>query len=146
MFFEWLFDKNITVFGTMQGNYIGIPDENKIAKDRELLNSKIYYEKNGPTNISSHVIKTSKGKKSLEEISWNQIMLPIIKPLRGLMTNDDKQEPALYKIYDFTKGGTVTVDQKIQFYSVKTKSRKWTVIVFSYLIHTISLNCVILLP
>ena len=34
MFFEWLFDKNITVFGTMQGNYIGIPDENKIAKDR----------------------------------------------------------------------------------------------------------------
>lgn len=69
MFFEWLFDKNITVFGTMQGNYIGIPDENKIAKDRELLNSKIYYEKNGPTNISSHVIKTSKGKKSLEEIS-----------------------------------------------------------------------------
>lgn len=69
MFFEWLFDKNITVFGTMQGNYIGIPDENKIAKDRELLNSKIYYEKNGPTNISSYVIKTSKGKKSLEEIS-----------------------------------------------------------------------------
>ena len=65
-------------------------------------------------------------------------MLPIIKPLRGLMTNDDKQEPALYKIYNFTKGGTVTVDQKIQFYSVKTKSRKWTVIVFSYLI------CVIL--
>ena len=64
-------------------------------------------------------------------------MLPIIKPLRGLMTNDDKQKPALYKIYGFTRGGTVAVDQKIQFYSVKTKSRKWTVIVFSYLIHTI---------
>lgn len=71
-------------------------------------------------------------------------MLPIIKPLRGLMTNDDKQKPALYKIYGFTRGGTVAVDQKIQFYSVKTKIRKWTVIVFSYLIHTINLNCVIL--
>ena len=32
------------------------------------------------------------------------------------------------------KGSTDIVDQKITFYSSKTKSRKWTTIAFSYLL------------
>ena len=35
-------------------------------------------------------------------------------------------------VCDYTKGGTDIVDQKIISYSIKTKSRKWTTIAFSY--------------
>ena len=41
---KWFFDKNITMVDTMQGNGVGIPSEIKDSKDRELLNSEIYYE------------------------------------------------------------------------------------------------------
>ena len=43
---------------------------------------------------------------------------------------------ALYKLYDFTKGGTDIVDQRMSFYSCKPKSRKWTIVAFSYLLDT----------
>lgn len=32
------------------------------------------------------------------------------------------------------------MDQKIQFYSVKASSRKWTMVVFSYLLDTVRVN------
>ena len=47
---------------------------------------------------------------------------------------------ALYKLCDYTKGGTDIVDQKINFYSSKTKSRKWTTIAFSYLLDICRIN------
>ena len=77
----------------------------------------MYWEKNSSGNISSYVVKTSKGKNSV-------IALSIIDPIRGVAKDDDKKEPAVYKLYDFTKGGTDIVDQKISFYNCKTKSRE----------------------
>ena len=50
------------------------------------------------------------------------------------------KKPALYKLCDFTKGGTDIVDQKITFYLCKTKSRKWTTIAFSYLLDICHIN------
>ena len=38
------------------------------------------------------------------------------------------------------KGGTDIVDQKVTFYSSKTKSRKWTTIAFSYLLDICRIN------
>ena len=38
------------------------------------------------------------------------------------------------------KGGTDIVDQKITFYSSKTKSRKWTTIAFSYWLDICRIN------
>ena len=58
-----------------------------------------------------------------------------MQPIFGI-SKDQKKKPALYKLYDYTKGGTDIVDQKISFYSCKTKSRKWTTIAFSYLLDT----------
>ena len=74
-----------------------------------------------------------KGKKSV-------IVLSTIYPFRGVTKDDDKKKPAAYKIYDFTKGGTDIVDQKMSFYSCKTKSRNWSLVVFGYLLDTIRVN------
>ena len=114
---NWLLDKKITMVGTFQANRVGIPPDLKKVDDRDLLSNKVFWQDNGKTNISSYVVKTSKGKK-------NVLMLSTIEPIIGTTIDDEKKKPALYKLYDFTKGGTDIVDQKIGSYTVKSKSRK----------------------
>lgn len=58
----------------------------------------------------------------------------------NIFSKDLKSKPALYKLYDFTKGGTDIVDQKMMYYSCKAKSRKWTIVAFSYLLDTCRVN------
>ena len=130
---NWLLEKNITMVGTMQQNRVGIPPKIKDIASREILSSETYWEKDGSTNISSYVVKTSKGKK-------NVLMLATIEPIIAVTKDDGKKKPAIYKLYDFTKGGTDIVDQKMGTYTVKSKSRKWTTAAFAYLLDTIRVN------
>ena len=45
-----------------------------------------------------------------------------------------------FKPYDFTKGGTDIIDQKMGTYATKSKSRKWSRAAFPYLLDTIRVN------
>ena len=116
----------------MQSNRVGILASIKDTKDREDPSSEIYWEEEGVRNISSYVVKSS-GKK-------NVLLLSTLDPILGVTKDDEKQKPALYKLYDFTKGGTDIVDQKMGTYTVKSKSRKWTMVAFSYLLDTIRVS------
>ena len=51
---DWLLERKITTLGTMQSNQVGIPPEIKETKDREILNTIMYWEKNSSRNISSY--------------------------------------------------------------------------------------------
>lgn len=59
----------------------------------------------------------------------NVLMLSSVEPLLGV-TKDDKFKPAIYKLCDFTKGGTDIVEQRVGFYSYKSKSPRWTMVAF----------------
>ena len=110
----------------MQLNRKGFPDELKETKNRELLSSEIYWDEKSPLSISPYVAKTSKGKK-------NVILLSTASPILGIR-KDGKSKLGIYKVYDFTKGGTDIIDQRIGFYTCKPKSRKWTMTLFSYVV------------
>ena len=129
---DWLLERKITMAGTIQSNRVGIPSAVKAVDERELNSYDLYWRNDGKCNLSSYVVKTSKGKK-------NVLLLSTVEPLLGV-TKDDKQKPALYKLYDFTKGGTDIIDQKMGAYTTKSKSRKWTKVAFSYLLDTIRVN------
>ena len=43
-------------------------------------------------------------------------------------------------MYDFTEGGTDIIDQRTGFYICKSKSRKWALTVFSYVINMARVN------
>ena len=60
---------------------------------------------------SYHVKTKSKGKR-------NVLMLTTMRPMLGI-TRDGGKKTALYKFYDFSKGGTDIVDQNISFYTCK---------------------------
>ena len=80
----------------MQLNRKGIPDELKETKNRELLSSDIYWDKNNYLKISSYVVKTTKGKK-------NVILLTTAPPILGITKDDRKSKLGIYKVYDYYK-------------------------------------------
>ena len=67
-------------------------------------------------------------------------MLSTVEPLVGNTIDDGKCKPAIIKFDDFTKGGTDIIDQKMGYYTVKTKSCRWTMVAFAYLLDTIRVN------
>jgi hypothetical protein len=67
--------------------------------------------------------------------------LSTYEPFLRLTVDDKKDKPFIGKVYDFTKGGTDVMDQKISKHSVKNKSNKWKRVVWSYLVDTTRFNC-----
>lgn len=58
----------------------------------------------------------------------------------GVTKDDNVRKPAIYKLYDYTKGGTDVIDQRIHFYTVHTKSRRWTMNALAYILDTARVN------
>ena len=132
---EWLLTRGITSVGTIQSNRKGIPAEIKQIDHREVNSYEVYWEEDkNVLNLHSYVVKTkSSGKR-------NVLLLSAVTPLLGTTKDDQKRKPGIYKLYDFTKGGTDVVDQRIGFYSCRSKSRRWTVNSFSYVLDTCRVN------
>ena len=59
-------------------------------------------------------------------------MLSTAPPILGVTEDDGKSDLRIYKVYDFAKGGTDIINQRMRFYTCKPKSRKWRITVFDY--------------
>eukprot|EP00112_Aurelia_sp_Birch-Aquarium-sp1_P019687 Seg4924.2 transcript_id=Seg4924.2/GoldUCD/mRNA.D3Y31 product="PiggyBac transposable element-derived protein 2" protein_id=Seg4924.2/GoldUCD/D3Y31 len=133
--FQWLLSNNITAVGTLMSNRHGVPDELKSAQGFAEFESQVYWEQSEKKVVlSSYTVKTkSKGSK-------NVLIMSTIQPLQGVTHDDGKKKPALYKLYDFTKGGTDIVDQRMGGYTCKAKSRKWSMVAFYFIIDESRVN------
>ena len=40
------------------------------------------------------------------------LLLSTVQPLRGVTRDDGKRKPGIYKLYDFTKGGTDVIERE----------------------------------
>ena len=54
-------------------------------------------------------------------------MLSTMQPHLGTAKDGRQPKPALYKLYDYTKGGTDIIDQHLGLYSFKSISPNWTI-------------------
>lgn len=82
-------------------NRIGVPQEVKSAAGKQELSSEIFWEaEKGDLILNRYAVKTSKGMKI------NVFLLSTVQPLRGVTKDDGKKKLAVFKLYDFTKGGT----------------------------------------
>ena len=127
--------KNITCVGTMVTSRIGLPDELKVSGTCEEFESTLHCEKyDGDLYLCTCTTKSkSKGKK-------NVLVLSTKRPLLGITRDDSKLEPTIIKLYDFTKGGTDIMDQKISKYSCKSILNRWTMVNFFYILDNIRCN------
>ena len=60
-------------------------------------------------------------------VKKNVIFLSTDPPILDITKEDAKIKLGIYKVHDFTKGGTSIIDQRVGFYTCKPKSRKWTI-------------------
>ncbi|XP_063850375.1 uncharacterized protein LOC135094308 [Scylla paramamosain] len=131
--FDWLQTQGISTIGDIDCMRKGIPSEIKTVTGREMRSYQVYWNNdNEEMNLNSYVgsIK-SKGKKNVLLLST--VSLIIFRVTK----NDGVRNPAIYKLYDFTKGGTEIIDHRINFYAVHTKSRRWTM---AYILDTARVN------
>ena len=60
--------------------------------------------------------------------------------LIGVITEDNKRKPAIFKFYDYTKGRTDQDDYRLSANTVNTKSKRWTMSTFRYIMDTMRVN------
>ena len=132
---NWLLEKKITVVGTMMKNRAGIPGEFKLPGNRDNFSFSLHWEsEKKDITLCTYIVNTkSKGKKSV-------ILLPSMRPCFGKTRDDGKEKPQIYKLCDFTKGGTDIVNQKAGRYTCKSKARKWEMAAFFYILDTTQIN------
>ena len=109
---QWLLSQNITCVGTLQSNRRGIPNEIKNVAERERFSYQCFWESSeNKLVLHSYVVPTkSSGKR-------NVLLLSTVQPILGVTKDDGKKKPAIYKLYDFTKGGTDVMDHRIGAYT-----------------------------
>ena len=56
--------------------------------------------------LHSYIVKTKSTRMR------NVLMMSLLEHLMAVTKDDEKRKPQIYKIYDFTKGGTDITDQK----------------------------------
>ena len=62
----------------------------------------------------------------------NVLLLSAVPPLLATTKDDNQSKLAIYKLYNFSKGGKDIIDQKMGFYGCKSKSKCWTMNSFLY--------------
>ena len=132
---EWLLARNMTVVGTIMANKEEIPVSLKNANSRAHQSYETYWIEDDPrVTLHSYAVKT-KTKR------MKNILIMSSAPVIQAVTKDDgKKKPAVLKIYDFTKGGKENVNQRIACFSTNTKSRRWALTSFSFVLDTARVN------
>ena len=64
----------------------------------------------------------------------------------GTTKDDNCHKLGLHKLYDFIEGGTDSFDQRMGLHTTKTKSRKWTLVMFAYMLDTARVNSSTIFP
>ena len=85
-------------------------------------------------NLHSYPVQTKSSSMR------NVLMVSKVQPLSGTVKKGWQTKPAMNKLYDYTKSGTVIIDQRMEFYSCKPKSPKWTITALTYVLDTCRVN------
>ena len=103
----------------MNNNCVGIFVELKDVRSCEEFSATLNFEKDH--NELAFCTYTVKTKSSVKK---NVLLLSTMRPLPGITKDDNKQNPSIYKFYNFPKGGTDIVDQLNDFYTTRSKSKR----------------------
>ena len=129
---EYLLKKAITLVGTMRTDRIGIPAEMKEVKNRKSPSTLYAYNKNIKSLLVSYVVKKKSGVRNVLVLSTMH--------KNALTTKDERKKPHVITFYDRTKGGVDVMDMMASTYTVKFKSRRWTMNALAYILDTVRTN------
>ena len=132
---NYLLEKDITAAGTLVFNRKGLPKKFVKTVGRKWFSDEILWNADDVRmTFHSYAVKIkSTGLR-------NVLLLLTLEPIIAVTQDDGQQKLQIYKVYDFTKGRTDIIDQRVQPYMCKPKSSRWTIAVFSYILDTSRVN------
>ena len=101
--------------------------------------TKFFWDESGKLVLNSYIVNTKNSGKR------NVLLLSTMYQILGTAKDNLRLKPAICKLYDYTKGGTDIIDQRMNFYSSKAKSRHWTMTAFAYVLGTCRVNASIVI-
>ena len=116
---QWCLEKKISIVGTVRTDRKGIPKEMKELRDREEKSTKNCHSEDNKLLFVLYIDKKKTGKKNI-------IVLPTMHKSIGV-TRDRRKKPKMIVLYDHTKGGADIVDLISSKFSVRIKSKHWTI-------------------
>lgn len=127
---RFLLTKNLTIVGTIRKNKAELPPEFTITKGREVHSTLFGFQDD--VTIASYCPKKHK-------------IVTLLSTLHDDAQVDGLQKkPAIITTYNETKAGVDKADQKLRHFSVKRKTRRWPMAVFSNMIDISALNAFII--
>jgi hypothetical protein len=121
---QQLKERGLTYVGTMRKDKVEVPEEFKPSADREVKSS-LY----GFTEDITLLSFVPKQKKAVIMVS----------SMHHIAADDpDTEKPEIIALYNHTKGGVDSLDQKIANYSSSRRTRRWPMAVFFTIIDAAS--------
>ena len=117
---DFLWQKNLTIVGTLKGNKPQIPKEFLPSKDRPVGSSIYGYTKE--CTLLSYVPKKSKSVillSTMHHVDYTDAMTG---------------KPEIITFYNATKSGVDTLDMKCSNYSANRRTRRWPLAIFYHLL------------
>jgi hypothetical protein len=131
---DFLWRNKMTILGTIKNNRRGIPAEFKEGAGRPEGDYMVAYDTDSQMSLHSFLDKKKKGKPN------NVLLLTTLEPVMGRTIDDGRDKPPIYKLYDFTMGGTDRADQVMAHRSTRAKSQRWPMLVVYYTLDTARIN------
>ena len=127
-----LWRDGLTIVGTLRKNKAEIPKQLLPHKDRDEYSSKFIFD--GPKTMVSYVPKKNKA-----------VILLSTQHHSTTVVDTETKKPDIIACYNSCKGAVDSFDQKVEKFTIRRKTQKWTVNVLYYLLDLIVTNSVILL-
>lgn len=124
-FAKQLLQKNITILGTLKANRKARPPAMKENKDRD---------GNSWPSCKSNSLQLNSYVAKVKSSNLRNVLLLHTRNETYFVTADEKMKPMVCKIYGYVKGGIDIPDRRMQSYTTKSKTRKWTRVSNYYLL------------
>ena len=128
-----LYQKNITLVGTLRKNKAEIPPGFTVTKNREIGSSLFGFHKN--STLVSYAPKKNKIVLVLSTMHHDSNIDS---------STGEKKKPEMITFYNATKSGVDTVDQLCSTYDVARKTNRWPMVIFYSMLNVAGINAQII--
>lgn len=114
-----LLANNLTLLGTVRLHRREVPPYIKTAVNREAKTSRFVFDHEQKITLCSYIPKR------------NKVVLLLSSSHSGVeVSNEEHHKPLMILEYNTTKGGVDTMDENVEEFSVRRKTRRWPLLLF----------------
>ena len=133
---EWLLARNLTAVGTVKADKYDIPLRLTTIHGREFESYEVYSKEDDP-RLTLHSFAFNSNIANPREM---KILLILSSMTTIPAISKEDQIPEIFQVFDFVKGSSDELNERLFDYTTNIKSRRWTNKTFSYVLDAARVN------